>query len=233
MTRELGNVKGSENQIGVRIEHEISHTPSEALGLCLLCVFACGNDEAMPGEGTISCPGLNACFLSGDRYGKFPCRSSISRSYGYLLHAERAFTSGTHTKVYFEGVRFFLVEPKSCFHAGDFVARRGAIASICRRPASLDLGLAFRWPISRARRSRPQGPAQIESVALCVWQCHLRNVSTLSNRTHFEVLVLKTPPLLRGLWYNLFVSSERFVLFQLHPADEGMDRFGAASAVTG
>ena len=44
------------------------------------------------------------------------------------------------------------VEPKSCFHAGDFVARRGAIASICRRPASLDLGLAFRWPISRARR---------------------------------------------------------------------------------
>ena len=49
-------------------------------------------------------------------------------------------------------VRFFLVEPKSCFHAGDFVARRGAIASICRRPASLDLGLAFRWPISRARR---------------------------------------------------------------------------------
>ena len=49
-------------------------------------------------------------------------------------------------------MRFFLVEPKSCFHAGDFVARRGAIASICRRPASLDLGLAFRCPISRARR---------------------------------------------------------------------------------
>ena len=34
-----------------------------------------------------------------------------------------------------------------------------------------------------ARRSRMQGPAQIESVALCVWQCHPRNVSTLSNRT--------------------------------------------------
>ena len=49
-------------------------------------------------------------------------------------------------------VRFFLVEPKSCFHAGDFVTHRGAIASICRRPASLDIGLAFRWPISRARR---------------------------------------------------------------------------------
>ena len=49
-------------------------------------------------------------------------------------------------------VRVFLVEPKSCFHAGDFVARRGAIASICRRPASLDLGLVFRWPIGRARR---------------------------------------------------------------------------------
>ena len=103
--------------------------------------------------------------------------------------------------VYFEGVRFFLVEPKSCFHAGDFVARRG--------------------------------PAQIESVALCVWQCHLRNISTLSNRTHFEGLVLKTPPLLRGLCYNLSVSSERFVLFQIHPADEGVDRFGAASAVSG
>ena len=27
------------------------------------------------------------------------------------------------------------------------------------------------------------GRRQIESVALCVWQCHLRNVSTLSNRT--------------------------------------------------
>ena len=49
-------------------------------------------------------------------------------------------------------MRFFLVEPKSCFHAGDFVARWSAIAPICRRPASLDLGLAFRWPISRARR---------------------------------------------------------------------------------
>ena len=148
------------------------------------------------------------------------------------------------------GVRFFLVEPKSCFHAGDFVTHGGAIASICRRPASLDLGLAFRWPISRARRqmrgdhikclglrtdrtscinatdsicrrarmesqsgvkrgqwarvenapkkaqlskgrrearrSRPQGPAQIESVALCMWQRHLRNVSTLSNRTRVE-----------------------------------------------
>ena len=42
------------------------------------------------------------------------------------------------------GVRFFLVEPKSCFHAGDFVAIR-------------------------------------------VWQCHLRNVSTLSNRTRREL----------------------------------------------
>ena len=46
-------------------------------------------------------------------------------------------------------MRFFLVEPKSCFHAGDFVARRGAI----------------------------------ESVALCVWRRHLRNVSTLSHHT--------------------------------------------------
>jgi hypothetical protein len=26
------------------------------------------------------------------------------------------------------------------------------------------------------------GRRQIESVALCVWQCHLRNVSTLSKR---------------------------------------------------
>ena len=57
----------------------------------------------------------------------------------------------THQEI-IKGVRFFLVEPKSCFHAGDFVARRGAIASICRRPAPLDLGLAFKWPISRARR---------------------------------------------------------------------------------
>ena len=27
------------------------------------------------------------------------------------------------------------------------------------------------------------GRRQSESFALCVWQCHLRNVSTLSNRT--------------------------------------------------
>ena len=46
----------------------------------------------------------------------------------------------------------FLVEPKSCFHAGAFGTRWSAIASICRRPASLDLGLAFRWRINRARR---------------------------------------------------------------------------------
>ena len=125
----------------------------------------------------------------------------------------------------FQRVRFFLVEPKSCFHAGAFGTHWSAIASICRRPASLDLGLAFKWPISRARRqmrgdrikclglrtdrtsciecdrfdlsprtngkakcseTRPMGAGrrQIESVALCVWQCHLRNVSTLSNRTH-------------------------------------------------
>lgn len=55
----------------------------------------------------------------------------------------------------------------------------------------------------------------------------------LTQIVYFEGLVLKTPPLLGGLCYNLSVSSERFVLFQLHPADEGMDRFGAASAVSG
>ncbi len=37
-------------------------------------------------------------------------------------------------------------------NAGAFGTRWSAIASICRRPAPLDLGLAFRWPISRARR---------------------------------------------------------------------------------
>ena len=40
---------------------------------------------------------------------------------------------------------------------------------------------------SKCSETRPMGAgrkcAQIESVALCVWQCHLRNVSTLSNRT--------------------------------------------------
>ena len=37
-----------------------------------------------------------------------------------------------------------LVEPKSCFHAGDFVARRGAIASICAGPCGR-LRCASRW----------------------------------------------------------------------------------------
>ena len=40
----------------------------------------------------------------------------------------------------------------SGIHAGAFGTRWSAIASICRRPASLDLRLAFRWPISRARK---------------------------------------------------------------------------------
>lgn len=37
----------------------------------------------------------------------------------------------------------------------------------------------------------------------------------------FEGLVLKTPPLLRGLWYNLSVSSERIDLFQTHLPTRG------------
>ena len=38
---------------------------------------------------------------------------------------------------------------------------------------------------SKCSETRPMGAGRrpIESVALCVWQCHLRNVSTLSNRT--------------------------------------------------
>ena len=46
----------------------------------------------------------------------------------------------------------FANDSNSGIHAGAFGTRWSAIASICRRPASLDLGLAFRWPISRARR---------------------------------------------------------------------------------
>ena len=115
--------------------------------------------------------------------------------------------------------RFFLVEPKSCFHAGDFVARRGAIASICAGPAGFvaqpdscrlpsipvdsalgrlgatracERGRVREGPRTNAKskcsETRPMGAGrrQIESVALCVWQCHLRNISTLSNRTHYR-----------------------------------------------
>ena len=55
----------------------------------------------------------------------------------------------------------FITTPEGCatftfsnsgIHAGAFGTRWRAVASICRRPAPLDLGLAFRWPISRARR---------------------------------------------------------------------------------
>ena len=42
------------------------------------------------------------------------------------------------------GVRFFLVEPKSCFHAGAFGTRWSAIASICRRPAPVARQLSGR-----------------------------------------------------------------------------------------
>ena len=34
------------------------------------------------------------------------------------------------------------------------------------------------------------GRRQIESVALCVWQCHLRNASTLYNRTLYGTLLI-------------------------------------------
>ena len=46
------------------------------------------------------------------------------------------------------------------------------------------------------------GRRQIESVALCVWQCHLRNVSTLSNRTIFVLSCEKTYLSRDGKWYN-------------------------------
>ena len=49
-------------------------------------------------------------------------------------------------------VRFFLLNPRAVFTQATSSHAEVAIASICRRPASLDLGLAFRWPISRARR---------------------------------------------------------------------------------
>ena len=48
------------------------------------------------------------------------------------LSAQMALTLFVHTRQH--RVRFFLVESKSYFHAGDFVARRGAIASICAGP---------------------------------------------------------------------------------------------------
>ncbi len=66
----------------------------------------------------------------------------------------------------------FPVERKSCFHAGDFVARRDRLDL----SSTLVFGLRIGFQMGAGRR-------QIESVALCVWQCHLRNVSTLSNRT--------------------------------------------------
>ena len=43
----------------------------------------------------------------------------------------------------------------------------------------------------------------------------------LTQIVYFEGLVLKTPPLLRGLCYNLSVSSERIDLFQTHLPTRG------------
>ena len=63
------------------------------------------------------------------------------------------------------------------------VVKRGQWARVENAPKKAQLSKGRR----EARRSRPQGPAQIESVTLCVWQCRLRNVSTLSNRTHLVV----------------------------------------------
>ena len=54
-------------------------------------------------------------------------------------------------------VRFFLVESKSCFHAGDFVARRGAIASICAGPCGR-LRRATRFLSTPVSRNLLPGP---------------------------------------------------------------------------
>ena len=57
---------------------------------------------------------------------------------------------------------------------------------------------------SKCSETRPMGAGrrQIESVALCVWQCHLRNVSTLSNRTHYRC---QRPTILSRarMWYTV------------------------------
>ena len=102
------------------------------------------------------------------------------------------------------GVRFFPVEPKSCFHAGDFVARRGAIASICRRPASLDLGLAFRWPISRARRQM-RGD-RIKRLGLRTYRTSCMNATdSICRRARMESQsVVK-----RGQWARVVDKSNR------------------------
>ena len=70
----------------------------------------------------------------------------------------------------------------SCINATDSICRRarmesqsvvklGQWARVENAPKKAQLSKGRR----EARRSRPQGPAQIESVALCVWQCHLRD----------------------------------------------------------
>ena len=118
----------------------------------------------------------------------------------------------------------FFVEPKSCFHAGDFVARRGAIASICRRPASLDLGLAFRWPISRARRQM-RGD-RIKCLGLRTYRTSCINATdSICRRARMESQsVVK-----RGQWARVDDKSNRsrsacgnatcgtFQHFQMHP----------------
>ena len=84
---------------------------------------------------------------------------------------------------------------------------------------------------SKCCETRPMSAGRkcAESVALCVWQCHLRNVLTLSNRTrdaphgdlvHFAPLVklqveqsiwqlsgVVCPPFDQGLMWSAFISS--------------------------
>ena len=90
------------------------------------------------------CPSVDGKHLKAD------CGFGLDHSKKHFYSdAQMPRSVKTAPAVLTDRVPVFFVEPKSCFHAGDFVARWSAIAS----------------------------------VALCVWQCHLRNVSTLSNRT--------------------------------------------------
>ena len=120
----------------------------------------------------------------------------------FLLNPRAVFTQATSSHAEARSPRF-VVDPRPLPDNCQDGARHWCAATNARRPHQVS-GIAYlpnilhkcdRFDLSprtngksKCSETRPMGAGrrQIESVALCVWQRHLRNVSTLSNRTQDE-----------------------------------------------
>ena len=128
------------------------------------------------------------------------CGCGVEGGCGFsLLNPRAVFTQATSSHAEARSPRF-VVDPRSLPDNCQDGDRHWCAATNARRSHQVS-GIAYlpnilhkcdRFDLSprtngksKCSKTRPMsaGRRQIESVAICVWQCHLRNVSTLSNRT--------------------------------------------------